>query len=249
MHRSLRSILPLTALLLGACAGSPWGDAVQDGWALYGDDVLLDRREQAIPMDELREWAGTGEPIYFEGWVKEVCRVKGCWMRVHDTRGNEIFVRFRDYGFFVPRNARGRHVLVHGVPVEKTQSVQALRHFASDAGRSQAEIDAITEPETRLEFLADAVLIQGYFGLELAYSPTVESEDCPDAPVRTAPVAPAEPIVPAEPVACNAAPRQALPEKGPEAQVPRLIAPVETGSRRHAQQKRNRIERSRQTQP
>jgi hypothetical protein len=40
------------------------------------------------------------------------------------------------------------------------ESVDELRHYAKDAGKSQASIDSIINPETTYSFLADGVLIQ-----------------------------------------------------------------------------------------
>ena len=34
-----------------------------------------------------------------------------------------------------------------------------MKHFAQDAGKPQEEIDAITEPELSLDFMADGVLV------------------------------------------------------------------------------------------
>ena len=40
--------------------------------------------------------------------VNAVCQVKGCWMTlVDDDPGDEIFVKFKDYGFFMPLDLSG----------------------------------------------------------------------------------------------------------------------------------------------
>jgi len=81
-------------------------------------------------------------------------------MRVKDG-DDEMFVRFQDYAFFVPRNAAGHNVVMHGTAQLQTTSVEELRHYAQDAGKSPEEIAAITEPETRVTFFADSVYIEG----------------------------------------------------------------------------------------
>ena len=43
----------------------------------------------------------------------------------------------------------------------ETQTVDWLKHKAEDAGKSQEEIDAITEPEVKVSFMADGVIIKG----------------------------------------------------------------------------------------
>ena len=92
------------------------------------------------------------------GKINEVCSTKGCWMRL-DLEGEEVMVRFKDYGFFMPLNATGE-VVINGKAFIDEISVNDLRHFAEDAGKSKEEIEAITKPETTYSFLADGVLLK-----------------------------------------------------------------------------------------
>ena len=92
------------------------------------------------------------------GEVAQVCAVKGCWMTMH-IDGQEMMVRFKDYGFFVPKNAAGKIAVVQGQAKLDTVDVATLRHYALDAGQSEAEIQAITEPEVKLSFEADGVIL------------------------------------------------------------------------------------------
>ena len=46
-----------------------------------------------------------------------------------------------------------------GFAHKEVLSVEMLRHYAEDGGKSKEEIMKITEPETRLSFEADGVLI------------------------------------------------------------------------------------------
>jgi len=48
--------------------------------------------------------------------------------------------------------------------------VDMLKHLAADAGKPQAEIDAITQPEKSLVFVAQAVILPGS-GLEAPVQP------------------------------------------------------------------------------
>ena len=94
------------------------------------------------------------------GTILETCPKKGCWMSMA-TKTDTVFVRFRDYGFFVPTSgAEGRTVIVEGDLFVDTISVRMLRHYAKDAGKSKQEIEKITEPELGLSFTADGVIIQ-----------------------------------------------------------------------------------------
>ncbi|MBI1193639.1 MAG: DUF4920 domain-containing protein [Bacteroidetes bacterium] len=93
-----------------------------------------------------------------QGKVTAACQVSGCWMKMDCGSGEPMRVTFKDYGFFVPKDLAGKEVIVQGVAVKKEVSVETLRHFAQDEGKSEAEIAAITQPAWEYEFIADGVL-------------------------------------------------------------------------------------------
>ncbi len=92
--------------------------------------------------------------------VEGVCQVKGCWMNLVDNSVEEsVFVKFKDYGFFIPLDLAGSNVIVDGIAYREVTSVDELRHYAEDEGKSAEEISKITEPEEELKFMADGVII------------------------------------------------------------------------------------------
>lgn len=93
------------------------------------------------------------------GTVVSVCQNKGCWMKLDAGNGQTMMVTFKDYGFFVPKDITGQTVVIEGVAEMKTVSVEEQQHYAKDAGKTQAEIDAITQPKTELSFVADGVVL------------------------------------------------------------------------------------------
>tara|TARA_B100000767_G_scaffold265479_1_gene281585 strand:- start:5497 stop:6000 length:504 start_codon:yes stop_codon:yes gene_type:complete len=98
--------------------------------------------------------------VKMEGTVVATCGKKGCWMDVASGK-DTVFVKFLDYEFFVPtEGVEGYHTVVEGVAFYDTTTVAALRHFAEDAGKSEEEILAITEPEYRLQFTATGVMME-----------------------------------------------------------------------------------------
>jgi hypothetical protein len=98
--------------------------------------------------------------LTLKGTIEQTCSQKGCWMTVQDEHGVSTRVTFKDYGFFVPtEGAEGKEVVFSGVAKKKITEVATLRHFAQDAGKSQEEIDAITEPKEEIEFVAKGVVI------------------------------------------------------------------------------------------
>ena len=72
--------------------------------------------------------------------------------------GNEIMVRFKDYGFFMPLNADGT-VIVSGKAFVSETSVDDLKHYAEDAGATEATIEAILNPEKTYSFEAVGALL------------------------------------------------------------------------------------------
>ncbi len=94
--------------------------------------------------------------------VAEVCQAKGCWMNLVDNQGQsteELFVKFKDYAFFVPKDIAGQEVLIEGVAFKEETTVEDLKHYAEDAGKTAEEIAAITEPITEKKFMATGVVL------------------------------------------------------------------------------------------
>ncbi len=91
--------------------------------------------------------------------INEVCSAKGCWMTLDMDGENEVMVKFKDYGFFMPLNAEGE-VVINGKAYVSETSVEELRHYAEDAGKSKEEIATITEPKRTYSFEADGVLLK-----------------------------------------------------------------------------------------
>jgi hypothetical protein len=96
--------------------------------------------------------------VKFKAKVKSVCQMKGCWMRV-DVGNEESMVRFKDYGFFMPKDIAGDEVIIEGIAFIENLSVEDQKHYAEDAGKSEEEIAQITEPTKTLAFISSGVLL------------------------------------------------------------------------------------------
>ncbi len=98
--------------------------------------------------------------IKIEGEILSSCPMKGCWMKIKSEQ-DTILVRFKDYGFFVPKKGiEGDKAIVHGKMSVETLSIDLLRHYAEDAGKTDEEINDIKEPKVSFTFLADGVYIK-----------------------------------------------------------------------------------------
>ncbi|WP_439883188.1 DUF4920 domain-containing protein [Pontibacter sp. MBLB2868] len=93
--------------------------------------------------------------------IKESCQAKGCWMDVKLADDTSMKVTFRDYGFFLPvEDLKGREVVFAGTAKREIISVEDQRHYAKDAGKTEAEINLITAPKEELRFVADGVILK-----------------------------------------------------------------------------------------
>lgn len=98
--------------------------------------------------------------VKVEGTINSVCQKKGCWVRMDLEDGNEMLVRFKDYGFFLPKDCSGQNAVLQGMAYTDTITVAQRKHYAEDAGKSEEEIEAINEPEIKLAFLASGVKLK-----------------------------------------------------------------------------------------
>lgn len=123
----------------------------------YGEKVKAKKVNDISWLENKTEFGS--KAVKIEGEVESVCQNMGCWVRLKKSDGTTMTVKFKDYGFFVPKDIAGKKIIIQGIPEIKTVSVAELQHFAEDAGKSQEEIDAITEDKVELIFTADGVLI------------------------------------------------------------------------------------------
>ena len=123
----------------------------------YGQpiDVL-----NTLAIDKISEFKD-GEKMMITTTIEQTCAMKGCWMEVEDGKGGSMRVTFKDYGFFVPtEGVEGKEVVMEGILEKKTYTVDELRHYAEDAGKSAEEVAMITEPKEEYAFIADGVVIK-----------------------------------------------------------------------------------------
>lgn len=135
---------------------------IKVSYATFGDKIAADK---ALTKEEmLKKYAslkkGDTIAVKFKSKITSVCKKKGCWMKMDLADKKESFVRFKDYGFFVPLNADNSEAIVSGRAYIDEISVDELKHYAKDGGKPQEEIDKITSPKITYAFQADGVLIQ-----------------------------------------------------------------------------------------
>jgi len=126
----------------------------------FGDSItaqgVLSQAEMAEKFNSLKP--GDTVEVTFTSEVKAVCQNKGCWMRL-EMDEDETMVKFKDYGFFMPKDIAGEDVIVSGQAFVEEMSVDEQRHYAEDAGKTAAEVAAITEPKRTLSIISNGVLL------------------------------------------------------------------------------------------
>ena len=130
-------------------------------YASFGKEIIADDAVSASSMAAHYKIMKAGDSINSKiiAEVHEVCQAKGCWMRLNLDDENEVMVKFKDYGFFVPKDITGKKVIINGQAFVEEVSIDEQRHYAEDAGKSAEEIASITVPKRTYSFEADGVLV------------------------------------------------------------------------------------------
>lgn len=154
-----KTILLTLALFsfIALMAQPPAGDAKKGD--TYGDASGIHAKSEITNISQIEE----GEVLEgnFAGKVEEVCAKKGCWVQLVLADGTPASVKMKDYDFFVPTALVGKEVIIQGKAELKMTPVSELQHLAEDAGKSQEEIDAITEPKEVISIMADGIKVKG----------------------------------------------------------------------------------------
>lgn len=152
----------VTLLLLSACGNHEEAKevaAVDTTLMYFGDSITIDG---AVACTDLMNQIQGKDSIQIKlmGTIEDVCQKKGCWMNLSLGNEQSMRVKFKDYAFFMPKDAAGKTVYIDGWAYNDTIPVTQLQHYAEDAGKSKEEIAKITEPEVSISFEANGVIIK-----------------------------------------------------------------------------------------
>ena len=156
-------IAMIAMIVVTSCKQKATPVAEENGMAYYGEKIDANG---AISYDDLLaklETADSLDNIKVTGTIDGVCQAKGCWMNIvsnTDKSKESMFVKFKDYGFFMPLDASGSTAIMEGKAYKEETSVEELRHYAEDEGKSAEEIATITEPVRELKFMAHGVILK-----------------------------------------------------------------------------------------
>ncbi|MXV37237.1 DUF4920 domain-containing protein [Flavobacteriaceae bacterium Ap0902] len=138
--------------------GKPVGDYTSYGKELTADNAMT--QEEMMRMYQSMH-VGDTIPVKFKSEIKEVCQMKGCWVKLALDPKTKTMVKFGENDdFLIPRDVAGREAIVEGRAFIKEVSVEEQKHYAEDAEKTSEEIAAITEPNTAYHFIANGILLK-----------------------------------------------------------------------------------------
>lgn len=154
----MKKILSLVIALVfcGSLFAQPPSIDAKEGM-VFGKETS---KKDAMDTKELATVVADGKEatIKVKGKVSEVCEAEGCWLRMETPTGS-MMIRMKDHAFFVPVSLKDQKIVAEGTVTVKETSVDMLRHYAEDAGKSKAEIEAITEPKKEMVMMATGILV------------------------------------------------------------------------------------------
>lgn len=153
--KKILTVFPVFFLSLSLLAQPPKGPA--DKGMTFGEKTSADG---AIAANELPAKLKGAEPteVKVMGKVVEVCKSEGCWLRM-ETASGPMLIKMKDHAFLVPLSMNGKTIVAEGSAILKETSVEMLRHYAEDAGKSKEEIAAIKEPKKEITMQAKGILV------------------------------------------------------------------------------------------
>lgn len=133
---------------------------IAENYHVFGDTIIVSNSIEVADAYQLFNNLVIGDTIstIITAMVTDVCKKKGCWIKLDLKEDREVMVRFKDYGFFVPEDIIGKEVILQGNAFVDQVSVEDQQHYAMDAGKNEMEIAAITQPKNTYTFLASGVL-------------------------------------------------------------------------------------------
>lgn len=142
--------------------GQPEVSSRETAYTAYGEEMREDNALTAGEMESQFEGLKVGDTleVKLRSTVNQVCKNKGCWMKLDLPEEEDVMVKFKNYGFFVPKDIENKEVIVNGKAFVTEVSVEEQQHYAEDNGDSPEEIAVITKPKRTLSFLAEGVLIK-----------------------------------------------------------------------------------------
>ena len=106
-------------------------DIVKRGAAIATDAKVV---PLTTVLEKPTDFAKT--PVVVEGLIAKSCTNKGCWIELVPEIGKPgVRVTFKDYGFFVPLDAKGMKARAEGVTTVKTLTKKQADHLEGEGAK------------------------------------------------------------------------------------------------------------------
>ena len=139
----------LAALLLATTAFAA-EDVIQRGAV-----ISKDAKPVALATVLASPEAYAKDAVLVEGVIEASCTNKGCWMQLATGEGKDsVRVTFKDYGFFIPLNAKGMKARAEGVTVVKELSKAEVDHLEGEGAKIARKDDGTA---IEVSFVANGV--------------------------------------------------------------------------------------------
>ncbi len=153
-------ILVLTTICIGFVLNAQPPKVPANAGSIFGQKTSPD---EAISVEQLFEKMKNADnakslPVTLKGVVTDVCKAEGCWIKIQSPDGS-MMVKMKDHSFTVPLVLNGKTIVINGEAEEKLTTVEQLRHFAEDAGKSKDEIAKIKDPKKEIIVQAKGILV------------------------------------------------------------------------------------------
>jgi hypothetical protein len=140
----------LTLVVLAVASAAFAGDVVKRGAAIAADAKAVSLATVLENPDPY-----TKDAVVVEGVIQTACERKGCWMQIAPKAGEAaVRVTFKDYGFFIPLDAKGMQVRAEGVTVVKTLSKEEADHLEGEGAKLARSADGTAK---EVSFVANGV--------------------------------------------------------------------------------------------
>lgn len=126
---------------------------------LYGEALSSGQPKEATQLPVLLAGVSS-KKLKLYGKITSSCQMTGCWMNLDIGNHETVHITFKDEAFEIPLDAAGKMATVEGIATKEMIPVDYLKRQAKSEGKTQAEIDAITEPLTEYAFIASGVIIE-----------------------------------------------------------------------------------------
>lgn len=137
---------------------APFPDPIQKGERkVFGANFTIIEPPQKLA--KLVKAGGSEHPVKVSAKIKSVCKKKGCWFTIGDEGIEDVRVRMKDYGFFVPKNCDGGDAVIEGVLTQREVPQDEAQHYADDAVKPGETPEKVTGPQKVFEFTATTVEI------------------------------------------------------------------------------------------